>query len=125
MAPSPQRPRCLVLVESSSLRLLVRLILTLEGWDVAELEEAGPPTYQAVIADLDCFVWPGDRGRHAIDQAASYGLPALALTGQDLSRQECAAMGQPVVLLKPFDLATFVGVLHAWRPRLDPLAAPL
>jgi len=110
----PSRPRCLVVVESSSVRGLVRQILSLEGWEATEQEEAAPSSYQAVVADLDCFVWPGDRVIRTVQQAATSGLPVLALTGQDLNPQEYAAIGSPLLLTKPFELAHFIQVLHAW-----------
>ena len=114
------RPRCLVLAENTSLRLLVRMILSLEGWEAVEQEDSA---YQAVVADLDCFVWPGERVGLVVRQAMLAGLPVLALTGQDLTPQECAAIGNPPLLMKPFELASFVQVLHTWRLRLESRAA--
>jgi CheY-like chemotaxis protein len=110
------RPRCLVLAENASLRLLVRMILSLEGWEAVEQEDSA---FQAVVADLDCFVWPGERVSRVVRQAMLAGLPVLALTGQDLNPQECAAIGSPPLLMKPFELASFIQVLHNWRLRLE------
>ena len=114
------RPRCLVLAENASLRLLVRMILSLEGWEAIEQEDSA---FQAVVADLDCFVWPGERVALVVRQAMLAGLPVLALTGQDLNPQECAAIGNPPLLMKPFELASFIHVLHNWRLRLESRAA--
>ena len=110
------RPRCLVLAENASLRLLVRMILSLEGWEAVEQEDSA---FQAVVADLDCFVWPGERVGLVVRQTMLAGLPVLALTGQDLTPQECATIGNPPLLMKPFELASFIQVLHTWRLRLE------
>src|SRR4051812_5865557 len=117
-APLPGAPRCLVIAESSSLRLLIRQILSLEGWDVTDQEEPEPPSYQAVVADLDCFRWPPDHVSHAVQRATGRGLPVLALTGQDINPQQYVALGRPRLLAKPFELSAFVQVLHAWRTHL-------
>ncbi|HUS17557.1 MAG TPA: hypothetical protein VM536_21385 [Chloroflexia bacterium] len=114
-AAAPVRPCCLVLAESSSLRMLVSLILGLEGWDVSEQEDS-PPTYQAVVADLDCFRGSADHVRRLVRQAGAHGVPVLVLTGQDLSPQERVALGSPALLPKPFELGAFVQVLNTWRP---------
>lgn len=111
-ATNPVLPRCLVLVENTSLRILVRLILTLEGWDVTE-QEADLPGCQALVADLDCFNWPADRVSGAVRDAVRSGLSVLAITGQELAPAERAALGCPL-LLKPFELPAFLGVLHSW-----------
>ncbi|MGI8588868.1 MAG: hypothetical protein ACR2M0_14460 [Chloroflexia bacterium] len=112
-ATSPTSPRCLVLAENASLRILVRLILTLEGWDVTE-QENDLPDCQALVADLDCFNWPADRVSGAVRDAMRFGLPVLAITGQELAPAERADLGCPL-LLKPFELPAFLGVLHSWR----------
>jgi CheY-like chemotaxis protein len=116
------RPRCLVLVESRSLRMLVRLILSLEGWDVTEQEDPARPSYQAVVADLDCFVWTCDRVQRVVRQAAITGMPVLALTCQEMTAQDRAALGSPHLLTKPFELTAFLQVLQSWQCRLP---APL
>ena len=87
------KPCCRILIENTSLRLLVRLVLSLEGWDVSE-DEARDDTC-AVVADLDCFVWPEERVTGPVRRATADGKPVLA---------------------KPFELAAFVGVLQSWRP---------
>lgn len=110
------RPRCLVVAENHSLRVLVRHILSLEGWEATEQEEPTCPSYRAVVADLDCFVWPHDQVHHAIQRARAGGLPVLVLTGQDLNPQQYAALGRPLLMTKPFDLGAFVGVIHSWDP---------
>jgi hypothetical protein len=108
------------LIENTSLRLLVRLVLSLEGWDVSE-DEARDDTC-AVVADLDCFVWPEERVAGPVRRATADGKPVLAITGQDLTLPQRTALGNPPVLAKPFELAAFVGVLQSWRP---PAAATL
>lgn len=108
------RPCCLVLAESTSLRFLIRQILSLEGWDVTEQEEAPHPSYQAVVADLDCFLWPPDLISQAVQRAVTMAVPVLALTGQDLNPDEYAAIGRPRLLMKPFELASFLQVLQTW-----------
>lgn len=116
------KPRCRVLIENPHLRVLVRLILSLEGWDVTEADDPALPSV-AVIADLDCFIWPADHVGQAVRHAAGAGLPVLALTGQDLSLGDRTALGNPRVLAKPFELPAFVGVLHDWSRRRPPLSA--
>ncbi len=111
--------RCLVLAESTSLRYLIRQILSLEGWDATEQEEPARPSYQAVVADLDCFAWPDERVNGAVRRAVTNGLPVLALTGQDLNPQEYAAIGRPRLLMKPFELVAFLQVLQAWGTRFS------
>lgn len=111
-------PCCLVLAESTSLRFLIRQILSLEGWEATDQEEPGAPSYQAVVADLDCFRWPADQVSRAVQRAMCSGLPVLVLTGQDLSPAQYAALGRPRLLAKPFELTAFVQVLQSWRAHL-------
>jgi len=115
---SSGHPRCLVLAESTSLSYLIRQILSLEGWEATDQEEPCPPTYQAMVADLDCFRWPPDHVSHAVQRAVGSGLSVLALTGQDLNPQQYAALGRPRLLTKPFELSAFLQVLQTWRAHL-------
>jgi hypothetical protein len=117
-AVSHAYPRCLVLAESTSLRFLIRQILSLEGWEVTDQEEPQHPSYQAVVADLDCFRWPAEHVSRAVQRAVTDGLPVLALTGQDLNPQQYAALGRPRLLAKPFELNAFLQVLQSWRAHL-------
>ncbi len=117
-----ENPRCRVLIENPNLRVLVRLILSLEGWDVTEDDDPALPSV-AVIADLDCFIWPADHVGQAVRHAAGAGLPVLALTGQDLTPGDRTALGNPSVLAKPFELPAFVGVLQDWSHRRNLLNA--
>jgi DNA-binding response OmpR family regulator len=106
-----ERPVVLVVEDEPSIRLLCRINLELEGFDV--LEAGSLSDARVAIADHDVGVVlldlriGNERGTDLIDELRASGVPVALMTGSAEHESEAEGLGD-AYLRKPFAIADLI-----------------
>lgn len=115
-----QSPRILIVDDDAGLRMLLRITLTADEFDVAEAEDAQRASdlarfWRPAVVVLDVAM-PGIDGLAFCSELKSrtaFGAPAvILLTGTELSEEEASRAGADSLLRKPFSPLELVGQIE-------------